>query len=165
MKRIKPRQILRRSRHSGAAAIEFALIFPILLAVAYASLVYSYVFFLQQSINFAAQQGVQAAVAVVSTTDAATDAANRQTQARNVALSILSWLPPTQVSLVSTPAVSICPGTTTSNQNTFSFEVEFALGGGTATSLFPSLVNLPFFGGSSVPPLPNTLMACAVAFT
>ncbi len=42
--------------------------------------------------------------------------------------------------------------------------VNFTLIGGTGGSLFPSLVNLPM-GLGTIPPLPTTLSACAVAFT
>ncbi len=113
MKRIKPRQILARSAQSGCrAAIEFALVFPLLLAVVYGGLVYSYVYFLQQSINFAAQQAVQAAVSVVPTNDAAADLKARTALANTVEATTLSWLPGTQFALVSTSAPTAgCPGT------------------------------------------------------
>jgi Flp pilus assembly protein TadG len=146
-----------RTRQSGASAVEFAFVFPILLAVFYSTVVYSYVFFLQQSINFAAQQGVQAAVAVVPTSNAATDTSNRQAQALAVVLSSLSWLPASQKTRVTEPAVTACPGATGA-ANTFSYEVSFTL-----TGLFPTMVNLPTNIGT-IPPLPTSLIACAVAF-
>lgn len=167
MKRIKPRQILARPMQSGASAIEFALIFPILLAVVYAGVVYSYVYVLQQSINFAAQQGVQAAVSVVPTANAATDLTTRNKLAQAVVTSTLSWLPVGQVGLVSSSgSTTACAGAPANNAtgSLFSYTVNFALGGGTAGSLFPSLVNLPM-GLGTIPPLPATLSACAVAFT
>jgi Flp pilus assembly protein TadG len=167
MKRIETRgiRIPARSSQSGAAAIEFALVFPLLLALTYASLVYSYVYFLQQSINFAAQQGVQAAVAVVPTSNASTDLANRINQANAVESSTLSWLPSNQVALISTsPAKNATSDTTscvgaTPSSSQFVYQVTFTL-----TGLFPALVNLPM-GLGTVPPLPATLTACAVAFT
>jgi Flp pilus assembly protein TadG len=166
MKPIKPRKILACSRQSGASAIEFALVFPLMLAIVYGGVVYSYVYVLQQSINFAAQQGVQAAISVVPTANAATDLTARTTLAHSVVMSSLSWLPGGQAGLVSTAAAVVCPGAPApaGTGTTFSYTVNFALGGGTAGSLFPSLVNLPM-GLGSIPPLPTTLSACAVAFT
>ncbi len=164
MKRIKPRQILARSAQSGSAAIEFALIFPLMLAVIYGGLVYSYVYFLQQSINFAAQQGVQAAVSVVPTNDAAADLKARTTLANTVEANTLSWLPGTQITNILPSAPASCPGTANPVPNTFSYMVQFTLIGGPGGTLFPSLVNLPM-GLGTIPPLPAVLSACAVAFT
>ena len=166
MKRIKSRQILARSTQSGAAAIEFALIFPLMLAVVYGGMVYSYVYFLQQSINFAAQQGVQAAVSVPPTSDPAADLAKRTGLADGVRSSTLSWLPGDQASRVSSsaPTTGGCPGAPAPSANTFTYLVSFTLSGGTGGALFPTLVNLPM-GLGSIPPLPATLTACAVAFT
>lgn len=55
---------LRRHHQGGAAAIEFAFVFPLLLLIVYATIVYGYVFFLQQTINLIAQEAAKAAVAV-----------------------------------------------------------------------------------------------------
>jgi Flp pilus assembly protein TadG len=149
---------------SGAAAVEFALIFPMMLAVGYASVVYPYVYFLQQSMNFAAQQAVQAAVAVVPTNSASTDSGNRLTQANLVSTSLLQWLPAAQLSLITKTAPGTCPGTANpGNTPTFAYQINLALSGGAGGSLFPTLINLPGIG--NVPPLPATLTACAVAFT
>src|SRR5258708_37699419 len=48
----------------GAAAVEFAFVFPVLFLLIYGVIVYSYIFVLQESINYAAQQAAEAAVAV-----------------------------------------------------------------------------------------------------
>ena len=48
----------------GAAAVEFAFVFPVLFLLIYGVIVYSYIFMLQESINYAAQQAAEAAVAV-----------------------------------------------------------------------------------------------------
>jgi len=149
-----------RRPQSGAAAIEFALVFPLLIALVYGGLVYSYVYLLQQGINFAAQQGAQAALSVVPTSSAANDAGQRLTKANLVALATLAWLPASQQSRVSTGVGGSCavPAGTTG----FTYQVSFDLGGG--GGLFPSLAALPF-GLGTIPPLPASLAACAVAFT
>lgn len=51
-------------RQRGLAAIEFALVFPLLFLMLYGTFVYGYVFFLQQTIVFAAQESAQAAAKV-----------------------------------------------------------------------------------------------------
>jgi len=164
MNRISCRQIHCRSGQSGASAVEFALIFPILLAIVYCGIVYMYVFVVQQAINFAAQQGAQAAVSLVPTSSASTDQQTRLSLANTVALASLNWLPTTQLTRIvpSTPAAcgSLQPGS-----NTFVYQINFGLGPASpGGALFPSLVNLPYFQ-SNIPPLPATLVACAIAFT
>lgn len=149
-----------RRAQSGAAAIEFALVFPLLIALVYGGLVYSYVYVLQQGINFAAQQGAQAALAVVPTSNSGNDASARMAKADLVAKSTLTWLPSDQQTRITTASSGNCaaPGGT----NAFTYQVTFDLGGG--GGLFPSIAALPF-GLGSIPPLPATLVACTVAFT
>jgi Flp pilus assembly protein TadG len=149
-----------RRRQSGASAIEFALVFPLLIALIYGGLVYSYVYVLQQAINFAAQQGVQAALAVVPTSNGANDSSNRMRNADLVAKSTLNWLPTAQLSRVTTSASGTC--TVPSGTNGFTYQVSFDLAGG--GGLFPAITALPF-GLGTIPPLPGSLVACAVAFT
>ena len=60
---MRPR-IQRRPRQLGGAAVEFAFVFPFLFFLMYGVLVYSYLFVLQESINFAAQEAAEAAVKV-----------------------------------------------------------------------------------------------------
>lgn len=148
-----------RRLQSGAAAIEFALVFPLLIALVYGGVVYSYVYFLHQAINFAAQQGAQAALSVVPTSNAASDAATRLSRADAVAKNVLSWLPAGQAGRVSTAATGSC--TAPSGVSGFTYQVTFDLTSGGA--LFPSLLALPM-GIGTIPPLPSTLVACAVAF-
>lgn len=45
----------------GATAIEFALVFPLLFMLFYSVIVYSYLFVLQQSVSYAAQEAAAAA--------------------------------------------------------------------------------------------------------
>jgi Flp pilus assembly protein TadG len=145
-------------RQHGAAAVEFALVFPLLLALVYSTIVYSYVYVLQQSINFASQQGAQAALAVIPTGDAAATAAARNEAAKAAALNTLSWLPAGQLAKIAVPS----GGPNCRAGGEFAVEVDFtgpAIGSG---GLFPSLVNLPM-GLGTVPPNLGTLIACAVA--
>ncbi|MGJ8668525.1 MAG: TadE/TadG family type IV pilus assembly protein [Oceanococcus sp.] len=48
-------------RQSGATAVEFALVFPLLFMLFYSVVVYAYLFVLQESISFAAQEAAAAA--------------------------------------------------------------------------------------------------------
>lgn len=83
---------LQRTRlQSGAVAVEFAFIFPLLFMLVYGTIVYSYVFVVQSSLNFAAEQAAQSAVAV------SPNASNNDdvvvTQVRTTSDNLLSWLP------------------------------------------------------------------------
>ncbi|HZR37156.1 MAG TPA: TadE family protein [Nevskia sp.] len=134
--------------------MEFMLLFPLMFAIAYGGVVYSYVYVLQQSINFAAQQGIQAAVSVIPSTDASGTAQNRLSSATTAANNTLKWLPASQFALVSIPT---SPGNCKVTSGTFTFEVDFR-----PSTLFPT-VTLPLAG--TFPPVPVTLYACAVAYT
>jgi Flp pilus assembly protein TadG len=145
----------RAARSRGASAVEFALLFPLMFAIFYGGIVYCYMYMLQQSINFAAQQGAQAAVAVVPATDASTTLAARETKATTTAQGILKWLPAAQYGKLTFPVNS--PNCTASAPSgTFPFEVDFA-----PTGIFP-MTTLPLVG--SFPPVPATMFACAVAY-
>jgi Flp pilus assembly protein TadG len=157
---MKGTTLRRRRAQSGATAIEFALIFPLLIALSYGGLVYSYLYILQQGVNFAAQQGAQAALSVVATSNTASDASARMTKADLVAKSTLTWLPADQYTRISTSASGSC--TVPANTSGFTYQVSFDLNSG--SPLFPSILALPF-GLGSIPPMPSTLVACAVAFT
>jgi len=142
------------SRMRGASAVEFALLFPLMFAITYGGIVYSYMYLLQQSVNFAAQQGAQAAVAVVPGSDPSATKQLQVTNATSAAQSTLNWLPSGQRGLVTFPATA---GRCNNPGGTFAFEVDF-----TPTSLFP-MVKLPLVG--TFPPVPATIYACAVAYT
>lgn len=89
-------------RQGGAALLEFALAFPIFFVVVYALLAYGLLFYTQQSMVLAVEEGVRAAVAVdpARYVDPATKnldfnayAANVTQRAKQVAQDRLSWLP------------------------------------------------------------------------
>jgi Flp pilus assembly protein TadG len=145
-----------RLRQSGASALEFALVFPMLMLLSYSAVVYGYVYMLQQSINFAAQQASQAAVAVLPGTSSSST--TQTTTINNAINAALAWLPAGQKSRLSVPSSTPNCLTTGLSPTPITVEVDFALSG-----LFPVLINLPFIGGT-VPVLPSTLFACAVAF-
>lgn len=154
-----------RKPQSGAVAVEFALVFPILFLLVYAVVVYAYTFVLQESINFAAQEAAEAAVAV---DPSAPDAdALRASRVRQSAVAVLDWLPVAQKQRVIGSAGELvdvrhcakgsdplCPVDTDGIIITLRFNMI------TPGYLFPVL-DLPFLG--PVPPLPKQLTAQAVA--
>lgn len=141
-----------RRHQSGAAAVEFAFIFPILFMLTYGIVVYGYIFFLNQSVNYAAQQGAEAAVAV----DAGDDGFEELRQERVVEAvnDTLRWLPGTQRTRVTVCDGGTCPV----DDDTITVEVKFLLS--TPGWLFPAVV-LPGIG--AVPPMPTQLRATAAA--
>ena len=140
---------------SGAAAVEFAFVFPVLFLLIYGVIVYSYVFVLQESINYAAQQAAEAAVAV-EPQSAGYDAA-ATAQARSMASRVLQWLPQSQQMRVlgeGGEKVEVTFGSA-GDSDVVQVQLRFALPG-----LFP-VMNLPIVG--KVPYLPPQLIAQAVA--
>ena len=71
MRKIPPARGLRR--HGGAAAVEFAFIFPVLFMLTYGAVVYSYAYVLKQSLTFAAQEAAEAAVDIDPANTSASD--------------------------------------------------------------------------------------------
>lgn len=141
-----------RRQQSGSALVEFAFIFPILFLLMYGIVVYGYVFFLNQSVNFAAQQGAEAAVAVDP--DADDFEALRQERVVEAVNDTLQWLPGTQRTRVLVCNGSSCPV----EDDMITVEVIFQLA--TPSWLFPA-VTMPGIG--SVPPMPTQLRATAAA--
>lgn len=139
-----PRRII------GASAIEFALVFPVLFAIIYGTIAYGYVYFLQQRINFIAQEAVRAAISVAPQANAAAYLAQAQAQANaSILLNFTSAggaLPPALSASFLNDAAT----------NTLVVTVTYSL---TTPTLFPQLV-LPL-GIGSIPPLPAALVATA----
>lgn len=78
-----------KRKQKGAAAIEFAFVFPVFFLVFYGIITYGIIFLAQQSITLAAAEGARAALRF-----SATDA-GRDTNARNAAIgtgSAAAWL-------------------------------------------------------------------------
>ena len=65
-----PRARAFRHDRRAVSAVEFALIFPLVFAIVYGGICYGYIYFLQQRINFIAQEAVRAAIAVAPGDDA-----------------------------------------------------------------------------------------------
>lgn len=153
-----------RRRQGGAAAVEFAFVFPVLFLLIYGVIIYSYIFVLQESINFAAQEAAEAAVQVDPDEDDRD--ALRIAEIRRTAVNVLGWLPENQRQRVlgdddgsavgvqfCTAGNGICPASSDAVTVTLSFRVM-------EPPLFPVL-SLPGLG--EVPPLPERLVARATA--
>lgn len=158
---------LKSARQSGAVAVEFAFIFPLLFLLMYGIVVYSYVFVLNSALHFAAQE---AAESVVRVAPEAGEGVKRQ-RAQATARAMLDWLPSGQRSRIvgeNGEAVDVrfcpefagnvcpeCPAGAT-DCGAVVVTLEFGL---VDPPLFPQLT-LPFVG--TVPPLPAQIRAQAV---
>lgn len=135
--------------------------FPILFLLVYGVIVYSYVYVIQQSITYTAQQAAEAAVAVNPSPDG-THFQRVQDRVRVVVGQSLDWLPPDQKARVTSEqgdqnfAGDLIPiGDEGNQQYLVPVTIRFSVPG-----LFPALT-LPLVG--NIPPLPNQLRARAVA--
>lgn len=96
---------LQHSKNRGVAAIEFALIFPVLFLMLYGLLTYSLIFAIQHSLSFAAAEGGRAAIRFTSRNDALsvrTDAACAASQ------NALAWM--SQLGIANHCAANAGPG-------------------------------------------------------
>lgn len=149
----------------GAAAVEFAFVFPFLFLLIYGVIVYAYIFVLQQSINFAAQEAAEAAIAVDP--DIPNVASVRQATVRARAMDVLRWLPDEQQLRVlgasgEKVVIEDCPaGTTDCPAEGDSVRVTLTFALAEPTYLFP-VINLFLFTGQ-VPPMPQNLQGRATA--
>jgi len=80
-----------KNQQSGVALIEFALVLPLLLAIAVGIIYYGYAFVLKAAVEHAAKNGAQAAVAVSPLTENY-DTTFKDT-ARDAVEGSLRWLP------------------------------------------------------------------------
>lgn len=93
MKRVMPASRLGPlARDAGSAAVEFALVFPLLFLVLYGIVTYSVVFVAQQNLTLAAEEGARAALAYQSATTVASALSARGSNACKVANQSTGWL-------------------------------------------------------------------------
>jgi hypothetical protein len=83
---------LRCASENGTAAIEFALVFPVLFAVLYGIVTYSVIFVAQQSLTLAAEEGARAALNYQNAADVAAALAARGRSACTAASHAAGWL-------------------------------------------------------------------------
>lgn len=115
----------------GAAAIEFALIFPAFFMLLYGIITYALIFVAQQSLTLAAEEGARAALRYIGT-GSATDPL-RGTAACNIVTPLVSWLgsaacnpsaPPTDVPYIQVTYLK-CPA---SNSDCVKVKVTYPYG-------------------------------------
>lgn len=81
-----------RSHASGSAAVEFALVFPLLFTVLYGIVTYSVLFVAEQNLTLAAEEGARAALNYQSATNVADALSARGSNACSVAGQSTQWL-------------------------------------------------------------------------
>lgn len=137
----------RTSTERGAAAVEFALVMPLLLLLVFGIIQYGYILSFRQALSQAAAEGARAA-AVAPASMSATD---KQAAARNAAQQALSSYGVTCGSSVMTCAISIIPcprdSTKTCAQVALTYDYEER----------PLMPSVPFV------PVPDALSYTAVA--
>lgn len=161
--RIAPR------RQMGAAVVEFAFVFPLLFLLTYGTIVYGYVFMLQEALTFTAQQSAAAAVAVDPAKYPTVAGARAQmtTIAQATAVQSLIWLGTTQSARVvgtggEKVQVTFCnKGNTGCPTDTDAISVKMIFDLKVPTPLFPVLSFGGMMGLGSIPPMPNQLVAQA----
>lgn len=148
-----------RARQLGAAVIEFAFVFPILLFLIYGLVVYAYIYVLQESITFVAQQAAASAVSVAPNATVSVQRAQMTTLVQNTVTQSLSWLGTAQLSRVSS-TVTFCSqttGTTCPTDGSDAVVVTVMFNMNAPSPLFPVLS----FGSGQVPPMPTQLVSRA----
>lgn len=143
-----------RTSQQGTSAIEFAFVFPLLFAVTYAAIVYGYVFFVQQTLNFLGQEAARNMVRVDPTTPGYSGAlAAAATTSVNQSKA--------QLQLIGSGAIvtTVTAGTDPMGMPTRTVTVSMPITALTSVGFasFPLPMNLGTF-----PPLPTTLAASAV---
>ena len=149
-------------RQTGATAVEFALVFPLLFILFYSVVVYAYLFVLQESISFAAQEAAAAAHRVDPVAASDFDQAVEEQVCPRLKES-LGWLTETQHENL---GVNVCGRTALGEDQGGTFIQITPNNVVTVTSrlqvgnLFPSL-SMPLIG--SLPPMPELLIGSGTA--
>ena len=92
MNRRRPHGWRGHGRAGGSAAVEFALVFPLLFTVLYGIVTYSVLFVAQQNLTLAAEEGARAALNYQNAASVAGALAARSTNACSVASHTTQWL-------------------------------------------------------------------------
>ena len=140
-------------KQSGAAAVEFAIVLPVLILLIYGMVVYAYAYVMQEAITFAAQEAAEAAVRVdpAQAQGAFINQVTAEAQAR--AAAVLAWLPAeARQKTIGNNGQSVAV-VIVGNQVTVGITYN------QFNETFPQL-DLPLLG--PVPPVPNTLTASGV---
>lgn len=148
-------------RQRGASVVEFAFVFPILFMLMYGTIVYSYVFVINESIHYAAKAAAESAVRVDP--QAPDYEAVVRNTARSAASNTLAWMPASQRARFANQEDDLF-GTVTIEADVDGNQVvrvvlDFDVSQ-TAPAIFP-VISLPLVG--DVPPLPARMRASAVA--
>jgi Flp pilus assembly protein TadG len=131
----------RKQRQGGTTAIEFALVFPVLFFLLYSTVIYSLVYYVKQSLNFAAQEAARAAVAI--------DLGSLSAGAGST-VDLTSFVTPTVTSILNpiTPAMGTATASASASKTTSQVTVTVQF---SPSTLF-NTVSLPGIG--AIPPLP-----------
>jgi Flp pilus assembly protein TadG len=150
-----------RRAQGGSVVVEFAFVFPILFMLIYGTIVYSYVFVINESIHYAAKTAAESAIRV----DPAAgdyDVLVSNT-ARSTASRVLDWMPASQrarfADSTGEAIGSVSFESTVDGMRAVRVELDFDVSE-SRPAIFPVLT-LPFVG--EVPPLPDRMRASAIA--
>lgn len=146
--------------------MEFALVFPLLFALFYATIVYAYLFALQESVSYAAQESAAAAHRVEPAgMEQAAFESQVEILVRCRAAQALDWLPASQLtSGLSGLSVDNCASSSNggdsvdvswTGNDVFTVQLSFDTSG-----LFPS-ISMPVIG--AIPPIPDQLVGSGTA--
>jgi len=139
--------------------VEFAFVFPVLFLLIYATIVYSYVYVIQQSITYTAQFLAESAVAV-NPGPTSSYQSTIQTQVQALAAQQLSWMPQNQrARVIGANGELVVPSfQTIGGVNVVVITLTFDLS--RSADFFPTI---SFPGIGPLPPLPAQLQAKATA--
>lgn len=149
---------LKRGHQTGAAAIEFALLFTLFFVVFYALVSYAIVMLLQQGLEHAAEEGARAAIAVdplAYTSTSAYLSNGIQPQVKSTVATALDWLP----SKAKTKVLGINNGNVTATMSGDVLTVTLTYASYASDPLLPVLT-FPVIG--QVPQVPTDLTGKAV---
>jgi len=139
----------------GVSVLELMLTLPVLIVLAYGSLIYGYVFFLNRSLNDAVQKATRLAAATGPVSSEMLPV--QQARLRHVVERQLGWADDRQqhqrLSIRVNQTSTTCPTPVRSDR--IKVEAAYAL---RKPSWLVPVLNL---GISQIPPLPDTLNACA----